>query len=206
MTDDDLIKDISQIRKLMEKSTKFISISGLSSVLIGIYALLGAAYAYYEVYGFDSQAGYRDHYVNEPLVITKLMVAALIVLAASIATGIVMAKRKAKRLQQPIWNKTSKDLLFAIIIPLVTGGIFSLLLIQRGMFFAVSSSLLIFYGLALVAAGNFTFKEVKGLGVCEILMGLLALAFPGYGIVFWTLGFGVLHIIYGIIVHNKYDK
>jgi len=206
MKEEDLIKDISQIRKLMEKSTKFISISGLSSVLIGIYALLGSAYAYYEVYGFDSQAGYRDHYVNEPLVIVKLMVAALLVLVASITTGIVMAKRKAKKLQQPIWNQTSKDLLLAMTVPLIAGGIFTLLLMQRGMFIAVASSLLIFYGLALVAAGSFTFKEIKGLGMCEIAIGLLALVFPGYGIIFWSIGFGVLHIIYGVIVHNKYDK
>ncbi|MGJ1365158.1 hypothetical protein [Sphingobacterium spiritivorum] len=205
MKQEDLIKDIAQIRSLMEKSTKFISISGISSILIGIYALIGAAYAYYEVYGFDSVMGYRDHYVNEPSIISKLLITAVLVLAASITTGLVMAKRKAKIHQQSIWNQTSRSLLFAVAVPLLTGGIFALLLIARGMMLTVASTLLIFYGLALVAGGNFTFKEIRWLGICEIGLGLLALLFPGYGIVFWALGFGVLHIIYGVIVHKKYE-
>lgn len=205
MKQEDLAKEIASIRNLMEKSSKFISISGISSVLIGTYALLGAAYAYYEVYGFDSQIGYRDHYVNEPLLIIKLLTTAVLVLVASIFTGVFMATKKAKANRQSIWNTTSRALLFAMAVPLCTGGLFAIIAIFKENYAVVASILLIFYGLALTAGSHYTFSEIKGLGILEIVLGLLALLFPGNGIVFWALGFGVLHIIYGIIVHKKYE-
>lgn len=205
MKQEDLVKEIASIRNLMEKSSKFISISGISSVLIGTYALLGAAYAYYEIYGFDSQMGYRDHYVNEPVIIVKLLVTAMLVLFASIFTGVYMAIKKAKSNRQSIWNTTSRSLLYAMAVPLCTGGLFALISIFKENYTTVASILLIFYGLALTAGSNYTFNEIKGLGILEIVLGLLALLFPGNGIIFWALGFGVLHIIYGIIVHKKYE-
>ncbi|MCW2261101.1 MULTISPECIES: hypothetical protein [Sphingobacterium] len=205
MKQEDLVKEIASIRNLMEKSSKFISISGISSVLIGTYALLGAAYAYYEVYGFDSQMGYRDHYVNEPLIIMKLLTTAILVLIASIFTGVFMAIKKAKANRQNIWNTTSRALFFAMAVPLCTGGLFAIIAIFKENYAVVSSILLIFYGLALTAGSHYTFSEIKGLGILEIVLGLLALLFPGNGIIFWALGFGVLHIIYGVIVHKKYE-
>ena len=205
MKQEDLVKEIASIRNLMEKSSKFISISGISSVLIGTYALLGAAYAYYEVYGFDSQMGYRDHYVNEPLIIMKLLTTAILVLIASIFTGVFMAIKKAKANRQNIWNTTSRALLFAMAVPLCTGGLFAIIAIFKENYAVVSSILFIFYGLALTAGSHYTFSEIKGLGILEIVLGLLALLFPGNGIIFWALGFGVLHIIYGVIVHKKYE-
>lgn len=205
MKQEDLVKELASIRNLMEKSSKFISISGISSILIGTYALLGAAYAYYQVYGFDSQMGYRDHYVNEPLVIVKLVTTAILVLIASIFTGVFMAIKKAKANRQSIWNTTSRALLFAMAVPLCTGGLFAMIAIFKENYAVVSSILLIFYGLALTAGSHYTFSEIKGLGILEIVLGLLALLLPGNGIIFWALGFGVLHIIYGVIVHKKYE-
>lgn len=205
MNQQDIIKEIGQIRSIMEKSSKFISISGLSGVLIGTYALIGAALVYLTVYGFKSQFGYRDYFVTDEIVIVKLLVIALTVLFVSIVTGVLMARRKAKRINQSIWNAASRSLLFAVAVPLMTGGIFSLMVFARGYYGLLASSLLIFYGLALAAASNFTFKEVKWLGIFEIILGLLALACPGYGLWFWAFGFGVLHIVYGLIVYKKYE-
>jgi len=100
---------------------------------------------------------------------------------------------------------TSKALLQAVAGPLVTGGLFSLILIIKGQYGLIASILLLFYGLALLAGSSYTFKEVRWLGVLEILLGLTALLFPGYGLWFWVLGFGLLHIIYGLIVYKKYE-
>ncbi|MGV6944399.1 hypothetical protein [Sphingobacterium kyonggiense] len=206
MNQKDLLQEIGQIRSMMEKSSKFMSISGMSGVVIGCVALVGAAAAYFTVYGTKSEFGYRDFYVLDEQVIWKLAGIALLVLLASIILGISMAKAKAKKSGQSIWNPTSKALLKAMAVPLVTGGLFSLILISKGVFGLIASSLLIFYGLSLAAASTYTFREVRVLGILEIVLGLLALAFPGYGIWFWSLGFGVLHIVYGLIVHKKYEK
>lgn len=206
MNQKDLLQEIGQIRSMMEKSSKFMSISGMSGVVIGCVALVGTAAAYFTVYGTKSEFGYRDFYVLDEQVIWKLAGIALLVLLLSIILGISMAKAKAKKSGQSIWNPTSKALLKAMAVPLVTGGLFSLILISKGVFGLIASSLLIFYGLSLAAASTYTFREVRVLGILEIVLGLLALAFPGYGIWFWSLGFGVLHIVYGLIVHKKYEK
>lgn len=205
MDQKDLLKEISQIRSMMEKSSKFISISGLSGVIIGCLALVGGLLGYIAVYGFDSTFEYRDHYVNESHIVIKLSAIAVGVLVLSLITGLVMAMRKAKKVNQPIWNSTSKALLFAMAVPLITGGCFALILIAKGHLGLIASTLLVFYGLALTSASNYTFREVKWLGILEITLGLLALVIPGYGLWFWLMGFGVLHIIYGFIVHKKYE-
>jgi len=206
MNQKDLIEEIGQIRSLMEKSSKFMSISGLSGVLIGSYALLGAALGYYIVYGFQSEFGYRDYYITDTGIIIKLVIIASVVLLASIVTGVWMAKRKAKHLGQSIWNPTSKSLAMAMSVPLITGGLLSIILALKGFYGLIAAGMLIFYGLSLYAAGTFTFKELRWLGILDILLGLLALCLPGYGIWFWAFGFGILHIVYGLIVHQRYEK
>ncbi|WP_437921694.1 hypothetical protein [Sphingobacterium sp. LRF_L2] len=205
MNQKDLLREIGDIKSMMERSSKFVSISGLSGVLIGVYALIGASLAYVKVYGFESGLDYRDHYVLDQDVLSYLILIALTVLLVSLLTGIVMAIRKAKRVKQSVWNSTSKSLLFAMVVPLLTGGLLSSLFIAKGYYDLIASSLLIFYGLALTAGGVYTFKEVRWLGLLEIMLGIFALSFPGYGLWFWVMGFGFLHIIYGFIVYKKYE-
>lgn len=206
MKQKDLIQEIGQIRSMMERSSKFMSISGLSGVLIGCVALIGSAIAYFIVYGTKSEFGYRDYYILDQGVIIKLAWVAFSVLLVSMIIGVSMAKAKAKKARQKIWNTSSKALLKAMAVPLIAGGLFTIILMCQGIYGLLASSLLIFYGLALTAGSVFTFREVRVLGILEITLGLLALAFPGYGIWFWMLGFGVLHIVYGVIVHKKYEK
>lgn len=205
MNQKDLLEEIGQIRQIMERSSKFVSISGLSGVLIGLYALIGACVAYIKVYGFKSEFGYRDHYVSDPGITLYLFFVALAVLIASLVTAVFMGKRKAKRLSQSVWSATSKSLFFAVGLPLMSGGILALVFISKGYYDLIAGTLLIFYGLALAAGSTYTFKEVRWLGLFEIVLGLIAVFLPGYGIVFWALGFGVLHIIYGFIVYKKYE-
>ena len=127
-------------------------------------------------------------------------------LVASLATGLILAQRKAKRKNQPIWGEASKQLLFNMVVPLVAGGLLSIIMLFKGHVGFISSITLIFYGVALVSASNFTYKDVRYLGLLEILLGLIAAYVPGFGLYFWALGFGVLHIIYGSVVYFKYDR
>lgn len=205
MSQDSLLEEIGQIRKLMERSSKFVSISGLSGVLIGLYALVGAAFAYVKVYGFSSEFGYRDHYVNEPEITFQLLGVAGLVLCLSLMTAVYMGFRKAKRSKQSVWNTTSRSMLTAVGLPLLIGGFLALIYISKGYYDLLAGTLLIFYGIALRAGSRFTFKEVSWLGLFEILLGLCALLLPGYGLLFWAIGFGVLHIVYGLIVYKKYE-
>ncbi|GAA3973217.1 hypothetical protein [Mucilaginibacter dorajii] len=206
MKDQDIHAELSSIRDLMERSSKFISLSGLSGIMAGIYALLGAGLAYNIVYKEHDGVVGRVYYENAPQIIPQLFLIALFVLILSLATGIILSYRKAKKMGQSFWNTSSKRLLINLAIPLVTGGLFILILFLQGRYSTISSASLIFYGLALVSASHYTYKGVRGLGILEILLGLLAALIPGYGLIFWATGFGLLHIIYGTVMHFRYDK
>ncbi|PPL03947.1 hypothetical protein [Parapedobacter indicus] len=206
MNHEQLQSELLSIRHLMERSAKFISLSGLSGILAGCYALVGAALGYREVYGLSSKVGYRDHYVTEEAVLVKLVIIASVVLLLSIGTAIWLSARKARKQGQGIWNPASRGLLNAVGVPLVAGGLFVLVMIARGTYGLVAPACLIFYGLALVAGSQYTYRDVKGLGILQIVLGLLAACLPGYSLIFWSLGFGVLHILYGFIMYVKYER
>lgn len=201
MEEKDLYSEISSIRTLMERSTKFISLSGLSGVMAGIYALIGAGIAYKLLY-LDR----IELYVNRTDAVMQLFFVAVIVLILSVSTGIWLTIRKARRKGQSVWNQSSSLLLRSGALPLLTGGCFVLLLFMQGHFGIIAPGCLIFYGLALVAASQYTYGDVRWLGLSEIGLGLLATILPGYGLYFWAMGFGVLHILYGSVMYFKYDR
>jgi hypothetical protein len=202
MEDKDLLADISSIKSIMERSTRFISLSGLSGVMAGIYALIGAGFAYYLLY-----TGTTGEYSDYDQGLTgKLFFIASAVLILSIATGIWLTFRKASKKGQRVWSQSSKSLTISGALPLLTGGCFVLILFSQGHYGVIAAGCLIFYGLALVAASQYTFGDVKWLGICEIGLGLLATLLPGFGLYFWATGFGLLHILYGTIMHFKYDR
>jgi hypothetical protein len=198
-------EDLESIRHLMERSVKFISLSGLSGILAGIYALIGAALAYYQIYSGEVVRTV-EYYKGHIPVVANLIYIALVVLVASLLTGLWFSHRKAKRVGTKIWNATSKRLLINLSVPLVVGGIFILFQLMRGHYSLVASSALIFYGLALINSSSNLYEEMRYLGYCELIVGLVAAAWPGYGLYFWATGFGLLHILYGSMMYHKYDR
>jgi len=195
------LQDLKEIKELMNKSSQFISLSGLSGVLAGIYALIGAAVAYYLIENHDG------YYITLESTTFKLIVlTAMIVLIASLLTAYLFTINKAKKVGEKVWNASSKRLLINFLIPFVTGGIFSILLLKNGYYGLVAPITLLFYGLACVNASKYTLRDVRYLGITEIILGLLAVEFSGYGLYFWVLGFGICHILYGAIMYYKYDR
>ena len=149
-----------------------------------------------------------DHLRYEPLspeTLPLIFVAAGVLLAA-VGTALLLSYRKAKRAGQSLWSKSARRVFYNFALPMLAGGIFILVLYSRGFYSLLAASTLIFYGLALVNAGNFTFSDIRVLGVWEVLLGLLAAVFPGKGLLYWALGFGVLHIIYGVVLYRKYER
>ena len=80
-------QDLASMRKLMERSVKFMSLSGLSGVLAGIYALAGVAIAYFRVLPSTGSMQVSEDVLGAPGVLSRLAVIALVVLTASLATG-----------------------------------------------------------------------------------------------------------------------
>ena len=200
-------KDLASIRSIMERSVKFISLSGISGVLSGIYALTGAAYAYAIMYYPLSPLSINQTYIlDHPSSIFKLEVAAVLVLIASISTGILLSHRKAVKQETSLWSAVSKQLLKDLLFPLGAGGLFILILLSRGYYSLLAPASLLFYGLALIQSSRNTYHEIMYLGLIEIILGLISTLLPGYGLLFWAAGFGVMHIIYGALMYFRYDR
>lgn len=198
-----LLDELKDIREIMERSSRFLSLSGLSGILVGLYALLGAFLSYRIVY-IQFQSDYQQEQINDVLI--QLLIIGVSVLVLSLFTIFLLTIKKARKEQKPIWGPGSKLLLLNLLIPLVTGGILISTFIFQGYYNVVSSSFLIFYGLALVNAAKYTRPEILGLGIVEIILGLIAAIFPGYGLYLWAFGFGVLHIVYGFIFLRNESK
>lgn len=203
------LEQLSEIRSIMERSSSFLSLSGLSGVFAGIAALAGAAFAYWYAYVKNSRLLSGKHITYYELsdnVLTALMIDAFVVLCVALFAGYYFTNRNAKRKGLKLWNITAKRTISSLLIPLVAGGLFSLILIFQGSGYLASSTTLIFYGLALVNASKYTLRELKFLGIFEVILGLGAALFIGYGLFFWAFGFGILHIVYGILMYLRYEK
>jgi len=205
MEDKKYLDDLRDIREIMNRSTQFISLSGLSGVLAGIYALLGAYLAKQFLTARDNHP-FESYVAFESDTVKFLLAIAFAVLAFSIVTAIIMTAIKARKRGEKIWNSTSKRLLVNFLIPLFAGGVFALLLLSRGYYDLIAPATMIFYGLACVNASKYTFRDVRYLGLTIVILGLVAVEFPEYAIEFWALAFGVCHIIYGGIMHFKYER
>lgn len=206
MENDKYLNDISEIKKLMTQSSRFISLSGLSGVLAGIYCLIGAWFAYTTIYTGTLSMDNHSEIIIAQQAVQRLFIIALSVVLLSIFTAILLSTRKAKKNNDTIWNVTTKRVLINFLIPLATGGFFIAFLIEKEILNLVAPLTLLFYGLACVNASKYTLGDVRYLGITMILLGLVSTWFLGYGLLFWALGFGISHILYGSIMYFKYDR
>jgi len=200
MESKDYLKDISEIKNMMHKSSRFISLSGLSGILAGIYALIGATLVYWLVMTYSNGVLMLDGWVYQTCLLILAIVATL-----SIITGILLTTKKAKRHEAKIWDATSRRLVLNFLIPLVVGGLYILIILSQGKYGQSGGLMLIFYGLALVNASKYSIGDIQYLGYIQIVLGLLGAWKPGFGFWLWVLGFGFMHIVYGAWMHFKYD-
>ncbi len=196
------LSEIKEIRKMMEQSSRFLSLSGLSGVLIGLYALTGAFIASGIIY-FPQLPLFSNVFPEETVKSLIFLGAATLIL--SLSTVLWLTFRRAGKAGKKIWNPGSRLMCMNLAIPLVTGGILILIFMIQGLFSVIASSCLVFYGLALVNAAKFTHAEIFYMGLFQIILGILAALFPGTGLVFWAIGFGFVHIIYGTVMYFRYE-
>ncbi|SEH54248.1 hypothetical protein SAMN02927937_00088 [Paenimyroides aquimaris] len=197
--------DLAHIRSMMERSSRFISLSGLSGVGAGIVGLVTGLIAMYFTNGKIQYVRSNHIQPYESYMVKFLILLGISALLLAISFGCFFTIRKSKKLGLQIWTATTKKILVQLAVPLMVGGIFVLALLQYNLYGLISGATLIFYGLALVNAEKYTYSDIKYLGFLEIILGVLSLFFIGKGLLFWTIGFGVLHIIYGVILYRKYQ-
>ncbi len=195
------LENLQEIRSMMERNTRFLSLSGLSGIGAGVIALIGAFVAHQRIEAFT----YID-YLSIMALELELLTIATCVLIGALTVAYLFTAKKAKKSGDVFWNKTSKKTLVSLAIPLVTGGLTILVLLKNGQYVYIAPLSLIFYGLACINASHHTVRDIFFLGLTNISLGLVALVYLGNGLLFWTIGFGFAHIIYGSLMYFKYDK
>ncbi|MDB5196390.1 MAG: hypothetical protein JWP88_761 [Flaviaesturariibacter sp.] len=204
---DTQLEALQDIRRMMQRSSRFISLSGLSGIAAGICGLIGAWFAYdwiSEYYAAYNDTGYTNQAFHK--LKYNLFLLAAGVLGAALLSAFYFTWRKADKDGASLWNHTSRNLALNMAIPLVAGGFFILAMLQYSEWRFVAPASLIFYGLALVNGGKYTLSEIRYLGLTELLLGLISTQAIGYGLYFWAFGFGVLHILYGFAMWWKYER
>ncbi|MCG8577047.1 MAG: hypothetical protein MI810_19355 [Flavobacteriales bacterium] len=215
MTTKNPIEDLKEIRKIMEQSTKFLSLSGISGVFAGLIALGGSFWAWMEIRQFENLSLHyyaTGRYDNklESLEL-KLGLIALLILVSAISTGVLFTWLKARKQKRNLFTKLSFKLAISLMVPLAFGGAFTLCLYKMEAYTLVAPATLIFYGLALLNASKYVHVDIKYLALSEMALAVICMyrisdGHYGEGLYFWAFGFGVLHIVYGTIMYFKYDR
>jgi len=208
------LDDLKDIKQMMERSSRFISLSGLSGIAAGVCALVGAWFAYgiispnriddvektkdiYEPAGPETLVGFMG---------SSLFMIALVTFVAAFVLAFTFTWLRSRKNNVPIWGVASRRLMWSVCVPMVAGGIYLLKLIEHGAYGLIAPGCLVFYGLALLNASKYTLSEIKYLGYIQLLLGITSCWFVGYGLYFWAAGFGLMHIIYGIVMWAKYER
>ncbi len=205
---DQHLEDIKVIKKLMEESSRFLSLSGISGIIAGLLAIAGAVVAKLIITGtFQPEDWYSTPFASDPAAhrtVVLLFADMAVVLVLSLAAAVLFSSRKARKSGHTAWTHITRRMLASLFIPLVTGGLFILITIGRVPANVTIASTLIFYGLAVISAGKFTLGEIHWLGVLEVVTGLICLLLPEWSILIWAVGFGAMHIVYGLLMHLRY--
>jgi len=207
----DQLDAIKDIRSMMERSSRFLSLSGLAGIVVGLIAIAGVIVAYNFLGMQFNEPGYYTRIVNPDgslnnTVYQFLLTELILLLVVALVVAITLSMRKASAKSLPIWDATAKRLVINMAVPLVAGAIFCCILLFHGHVALILPTTILFYGLAIFNASKYTLHDIRSLGVIEILLGLIAAFYVDYALLFWALGFGVLHIAYGLYIYFKYEK
>lgn len=206
--------DLGLIKDLMEKSSKFSNLSGIAIIFTGLLAMIGASFVYFDI-GFSvsklnisyAQLINQNGKPEDLFIKLKLLVLiASLILISSLAIMYFTARKKSGKEGIQLFNSSFSRTLKSLFIPLFSGGVFCLLLLNHQMYGLVAPATLIFYGLGLVSSSKFSYYELEFLGYFELLLGFIASFYIGSGLLFWIIGFGLCHIVFGLLIHFKYDR
>lgn len=196
---------LKDIKRMMERSSRFISLSGLSGISAGLCALGGAWLAHEKIKSWLT--GHPTYLTRgETGLIFDLMLIAGFTFVAAFISAFIFTYLRSRKNNTPVWGATTWRLLWNTMIPLIVGGLFMLRLLQLGQYELIAPGCLLFYGLALVNGSKYTLGEIRYLGYGQLILGLINLWYIGWGLEMWAIGFGVLHIVYGAAMWMKYER
>jgi hypothetical protein len=184
---DRAIDNLAFIRETMERSTSFTAVPGYGGMLMGVTAI-AAAY-------FASEQTYMLRWLEVWLVEACL----------AFAIGMLALWQKSKIAGSSLLSVPARKFASSFVPPIVCGVAITLGMYRFGLFEAMIPSWMLCYGAAVVCGGAFSVRAVPVMGWCFIALGAVAFVLPaGYGNYLMAASFGVLHIVFGLVIARRY--
>ena len=175
------------IRETMERSKVFTSVPGYGGALMGATAIGAAIVAH-----------------HQPLIGNWLIVW-LVEAALAFAVGLFALWQKSKNSGESLVSVPARKFASAFAPPIIAGVVLTALFYYRGFFEFLPCAWLTLYGTAVVTGGAYSVRIVPVVGWIFVALGAVAAFAPAsWGNVLMALGFGVLHIVFGLIVARRY--
>lgn len=201
------LQELHQIKTMMERSSRFISLSGLSGIAAGVCALGGALAATQVIDCWQTgECSYGRLAKDVTRLQNQLLLIAILTFVGAFISAFIFTWLRSSSKNIPLWGSTTLRLFWNTAIPMIAGALFIIRSSQLHEYELIAPGCLIFYGLALVNASKYTLGGVRYLGYGQLILGAINLWMTGYGLFFWAAGFGILHIIYGMLMWWKYER
>ena len=180
-------ENLKYIRETMERAGSFTAVPGWGGVLMGVSALLTAF--------ISSQLPSRDIWFAAWL--GEAMFA--------FAIGAWAMVQKAKAVKAPLLYGPGRKFALSLCPAMIAGAVFSVVLYANDLFQLMPGTWLLLYGAAVVTGGAFSVRVVPIMGGCFMAIGVFALFAPfSLANLFMVLGFGILHIAFGVVIARRY--
>ena len=182
------LENLRVIRETMERAGSFTSIPGWGGFAIGLTAAAAAYLA--------------QRVVADPRAWLRVW---LIEAAVAAVIGAVTIWLKWRRTATPFMSGAARRFFISYFAPLIAGAVLTWSLAHRGSFDPIPAAWLLLYGSAFVSSGAFSIRVIPAMGVCYMLLGILAaLVRLPVGNLILGAGFGGLHVIFGLIIARRY--
>lgn len=178
--------NLRYIRATMESATAFTGISGKGYVLAGLTAFVAAWIAAQQT--------------------TPLLWLSVWLLEAVLACSVtlLLSADKARTQGKSLWSGSGRKLLFAFLPTLAVGAVVTLAFHLQGNTMLLPGLWLILYGAGVMTAGAHSIRPIPLMGLLFIMLGSVQLLGLAPMTLTLALGFGGLHLAFGILIWRQH--
>jgi hypothetical protein len=180
------MENLRYIRRTMEHASSFTAVPGKGQVAMGASAVVAALIA--------SRQPDGDHWL------AVWLIEALI----GVALGVSFMAIKARGAGQPLLSGPGGRFLFSFTLPVLAAAALSVPLARAGLHAALPGLWLLLYGVAIAVGGVVSIPIVPVLGACFMALGVAGLFVRIAPDMLMALGFGALHIGFGIVIARRH--
>ena len=180
------VDDLRFIRETMARSASFTAVPGWGQVAMGSTALVAAWISSRQA----SSLAWFHTWIGEAMI--------------AAATALVAMQIKAQRTAVPLTSGPGRKFAFSFLPPVAVGALLTPVLYRAGLAHALPGTWLLLYGAGVVTGGAFSVSIVPVMGASFMLAGVVALLVPAWGSACMAVGFGGLHILFGILIARRH--